>query len=229
MKTIALVTCLAGVGLIVLAAQRSSTHQTKNVSQAAAPKPFERVLGDLTILIGAVAYSAFSVAYKRLAEPVKTVGTFLLSNMWSGTIGMATLLLLWIPFPILNATGHETFRIPVHEPVVFKLWLVYVIVGAPYPILYLVAIALLPSPTFVAMGTLLTIPTSMLTDYMLFGTTMTPLALTGSGLIVAGWLTLVLSEAGGGVTSAAAEAAGHVAVHAPATHAELEFATANGP
>ena len=59
--------------------------------------------------------------------------------------------------------------------------------GTMYNVSFMAALALLPSPVFVSVAGLMTIPLSALSDYLLHGTTLGALQITGVALIVFGF------------------------------------------
>ena len=74
-----------------------------------------RTLGNLIIGIGSVLYGLYEVLYKKYACPPNgtSPGRGMIFAMTFGSlIGCFTLLVLWIPLPILHITGIEPFKLP---------------------------------------------------------------------------------------------------------------------
>jgi len=84
--------------------KEQSTHEPRN-----------RALGNMVIGIGSVLYGFYEVLYKRLACPPDGCNPnrgMIFSNTFGSLIGAFTLLVLWIPLPILHYMGWETFELP---------------------------------------------------------------------------------------------------------------------
>lgn len=76
--------------------------------------PF-RTIGNVIIGFGSVLYGLYEVLYKRLACPpegTSAVQGMIFAQTVGSLIGSFTLLVLWIPLPILHITGLEKFRLP---------------------------------------------------------------------------------------------------------------------
>lgn len=74
-----------------------------------------RVLGNVIIGIGSVMYGCYEVLYKKLACPPEGTSPgrgMIFANAVGSMIGCFTLLVLWIPLPVLHWTGVETFELP---------------------------------------------------------------------------------------------------------------------
>lgn len=77
-----------------------------------------RLLGNLIIGIGSVLYGLYEVLYKRYACPPEGTSagrSMIFANTFGSLIGCFTLLVLWIPIPVLHILGIETFRWPTGE------------------------------------------------------------------------------------------------------------------
>lgn len=84
-----------------------------------------RVLGNIIIGVGSILYGLYEVLYKKLACPPEGVSPSrgaIFANTFGSLIGLFTLLILWIPLPILHFTGLETFMWPPGE----AKWLLFV-------------------------------------------------------------------------------------------------------
>lgn len=74
-----------------------------------------RTLGNLIIGVGSVLYGLYEVLYKKLACPPEGTSAgrgMIFANAFGSMIGSFTLLVLWIPLPILHYTGLEPFELP---------------------------------------------------------------------------------------------------------------------
>lgn len=74
-----------------------------------------RTLGNLIIGVGSVLYGLYEVLYKKLACPPEGTSAgrgMIFANAFGSMIGSFTLLVLWIPLPILHYTGIEPFELP---------------------------------------------------------------------------------------------------------------------
>ncbi|KAL4934131.1 DMT family transporter [Aspergillus undulatus] len=77
-----------------------------------------RLLGNLIIGLGSVLYGLYEVLYKRYACPPEGTSagrSMIFANTFGTLIGSFTLLVLWIPLPVLHILGLETFRWPTGE------------------------------------------------------------------------------------------------------------------
>lgn len=74
-----------------------------------------RALGNLIIGVGSVLYGLYEVLYKKLACPPEGTSAgrgIIFANAFGSMIGSFTLLVLWIPLPVLHYTGIEPFEFP---------------------------------------------------------------------------------------------------------------------
>ncbi|KFY57517.1 hypothetical protein V496_06400 [Pseudogymnoascus sp. VKM F-4515 (FW-2607)] len=103
------------------------------------------------------------------------------ANTFGSLIGAFTLLVLWIPLPILHYTGLEPFALPRGE----AAWMmcISVLANATFSGSFLVLISL-TSPVLSSVAALLTIFLVAATDWALFGVPLGPAAVAGGGLIV---------------------------------------------
>lgn len=117
---------VAIVGVLVVAYGDSSPTKHGGQSGGAVggkPEPKDmdlpyRTIGNVIIGVGSVLYGLYEVLYKRLACPPEGISpsrvmTFAITV--GSLIGSFTLLVLWIPLPILHFTGLEPFRLPTGE------------------------------------------------------------------------------------------------------------------
>lgn len=74
-----------------------------------------RLVGNVIIGVGSIAYGFYEVLYKWVACPPEGTSTgrgIVFANTFGSFIGCFTLLVLWIPLVIFHFTGIETFEIP---------------------------------------------------------------------------------------------------------------------
>jgi drug/metabolite transporter (DMT)-like permease len=122
------------------------------------------------------------------------------ASMWSdvkfsfmtlGLIGLFHSLLNWPGLLILDATGVETFELP--EARAGESLMVTMVMDSAFNVLLLIGIAL-TSPLFISVGSLLTIPASILSDWLVHGRVMDGGALGGVAMIAVGFLLLTFAE-----------------------------------
>ncbi|OBT79617.1 hypothetical protein VF21_01300 [Pseudogymnoascus sp. 05NY08] len=143
-----------------------------------------RLAGNLIIGVGSVLYGLYEVLYKRLACPPTGCSPgrgMIFANTFGSLIGAFTLLVLWIPLPILHYTGLEPFALPRGE----AAWMmcISVLANATFSGSFLVLISL-TSPVLSSVAALLTIFLVAATDWVLTGVPLGPAAVVGGGLIV---------------------------------------------
>ncbi len=88
-----------------------------------------RALGNIVIGIGSVLYGLYEVLYKKLACPPDGASPgrgMIFANMIGSMIGSFTLLVLWLPIPILHVLGWERFELPTGE----AAWMLFISVIA---------------------------------------------------------------------------------------------------
>jgi len=149
-----------------------------------------RVAGNLIIGVGSVLYGFYEVLYKKLACPPEGTSPgrgMIFANTFGSLIGSFTLLVLWIPLPILHITGLEIFELPRGE----AAWLlcISVLANATFSGSFLVLISL-TSPVLSSVAALLTIFLVAIVDWMWTGVPLSPAAVVGGLLIIAAFLLL---------------------------------------
>ena len=149
-----------------------------------------RVAGNLIIGVGSVLYGFYEVLYKRLACPPEGTSPgrgMIFANTFGSLIGTFTLLVLWIPLPILHYTGLEEFELPHGE----AAWLlaISVLANATFSGSFLVLISL-TSPVLSSVAALLTIFLVAIVDWMWTGIPLSPAAVFGGLLIIGAFLLL---------------------------------------
>ena len=149
-----------------------------------------RLLGNIVIGIGSVLYGLYEVLYKKLACPPEGTSanrgmTFALT--FGSLIGSFTLLVLWIPIPILHYLGWEKFAWPVGE----QAWvlLISTLANATFSGSFLVLISL-TSPVLSSVAALLTIFLIVIVDCLIKNEKLSPAAIIGGLLIIAAFLLL---------------------------------------
>ena len=74
-----------------------------------------RLFGNIIIAGGAVLYGLYEVLYKKYGCPLHSrspAHSMQFSNLMTSLIGLSTLLVIWIPLPILHFVGWEIIEIP---------------------------------------------------------------------------------------------------------------------
>ncbi|PMB71666.1 putative vacuolar membrane protein [Beauveria bassiana] len=149
-----------------------------------------RFLGNMVIGFGSVLYGLYEVLYKRLACPPDGVSPgrgMIFANTFGSLIGLFTLLVLWIPIPVLNSLGWEKFALP--DAATGRLVLLAVLCNAIFSGSFLVLISL-TSPVLSSVAALLTIFIVALADWALTGQPLSGAATVGGAMIVLAFLAL---------------------------------------
>lgn len=152
-----------------------------------------RVLGNLIIGVGSVLYGLYEVLYKKLACPPEGTSPgrgMIFANMVGTGIGSFTLLVLWIPLPILHVLGLEKFELP-HGEAAYLL-AISVLANAIFSGSFLVLISL-TSPVLSSVAALLTIFLVAIVDWLWTGVPLSPAAIVGGLLIIVAFLLLAWS------------------------------------
>lgn len=121
-KALSVLVAIAGVMTIAYgdSGHRKLDGKSGSVIDDAATKTEEsearhRALGNLIIGVGSVLYGLYEVLYKKLACPPEGTSAgrgIIFANAFGSMIGSFTILVLWIPLPILHYTGIEPFELP---------------------------------------------------------------------------------------------------------------------
>jgi len=144
----------------------------------------ERVAGNLIIGVGSVLYGLYEVLYKRYACPPEGTSAgrgVIFANTFGSLIGSFTLLVLWIPLPVLHWLGIETFELPTGQTA--WLLLVSVIMNMIFAGSFLVLISL-TSPVLSSVAALLTIFIVAIVDWLWTGQPLSGAAVFGGLLII---------------------------------------------
>lgn len=111
-KVFSVVVAIVGV-LVVAYGPTLSENGTSSAKDSG--EPSNRTLGNIIIGVGSIMYGLYEVLYKRYACPPEGTSTgrgVIFANTFGSLIGSFTLLVLWIPLPILHFLGFETFQWP---------------------------------------------------------------------------------------------------------------------
>lgn len=143
-----------------------------------------RFLGNMIIGVGSVLYGLYEVLYKRYACPPEGCSAgrgMIFANAFGSLIGAFTLLVLWIPLPVLHILGWETFELPTG----YTAWLLFlsVVMNATFAGSFLVLISL-TSPVLSSVAALLTIFIVAIVDWMFTGQPLSAAAVFGGALII---------------------------------------------
>jgi len=134
--------------------------------------------------VGSVLYGLYEVLYKRYACPPEGTSAgrgVIFANTFGSLIGSFTLLVLWIPLPILHWLGIETFELPTGQ----TAWLLFisVIMNMIFAGSFLVLISL-TSPVLSSVAALLTIFIVAIVDWLWTGQPLSGAAVFGGLLII---------------------------------------------
>ncbi|EMC98607.1 hypothetical protein BAUCODRAFT_136882 [Baudoinia panamericana UAMH 10762] len=198
-KIIAVGVAIVGVLVVAYGDTGTPKHGSKSGSGTGgihAPDDEEasnRTLGNIVIGVGSVLYGFYEVLYKRVACPPEGCSPgrgMVFANTFGSLIGCFTLLVLWIPLPILHFTGLERFELPRGE----AAWMlcISVLANAVFSGSFLVLISL-TSPVLSSVAALLTIFLVALCDQVLPPPLYSPLtgaAIAGGVLIIAAFMLL---------------------------------------
>ncbi|KAI8965214.1 hypothetical protein F5Y11DRAFT_21978 [Daldinia sp. FL1419] len=186
-KSIAVLIAIFGV---LVVAYGDSKDSGSEIDKEAETEASRRFLGNMIIGAGSVLYGLYEVLYKRYACPPEGTSAtrgMIFANAFGSCIGAFTLLVLWIPLPILHVLGWETFELPTGAAAFYLF--VSVIMNATFAGSFLVLISL-TSPVLSSVAALLTIFLVALADWIVLGEGMSPSAVTGGCMIVAAFLML---------------------------------------
>jgi drug/metabolite transporter (DMT)-like permease len=170
-----------GVGFSVLGAFLSS--KATNAADMFNPAA-------LWTLLAATLYGLWEVLYKKYA--VKNTTTPLLLMFILGSYGLVHLFVFWVFMIPLNFLHIEPFAFPSIDQ--FRLLAFNAFLGTAYNISFMAALAFLPSPVFVSVATLMTIPLSSVTDFLFHHTELVPIQVIGIILIVIGFLIFLVDD-----------------------------------
>lgn len=183
-----------GVAIIGVLVVAYGDRPDKKVSKGGTTKEDgevqSRLVGNVIIGVGSILYGLYEVLYKRFACPPEGTspgrGT-IFANTFGSLIGAFTLLVLWIPIPILHYLGWETFRFPTGE----AGWMLIISIcsNATFSGSFLVLISL-TSPVLSSVAALLTIFLVAIVDWLRTGQPLSFAAIIGGILIMAAFFLL---------------------------------------
>ncbi|KAI1501317.1 hypothetical protein F5X99DRAFT_382830 [Biscogniauxia marginata] len=185
-KSIAVLIAIAGVLVVAYGDSKEDGGDAAGASAEAGM----RFLGNMIIGAGSVLYGLYEVLYKRLACPPEGTSPtrgMIFANAFGSCIGLFTLLVLWIPLPILHVLGWETFELPSGRAALYLL--VSVVMNATFAGSFLVLISL-TSPVLSSVASLLTIFIVAVADWAITGESMSAAAVLGGCMIVVAFLML---------------------------------------
>lgn len=198
-KSFAVGIAIIGVLIVAYGDSRPTKHGGKSGGSVGGDpasedaEPSNQLAGNLIIGIGSILYGFYEVLYKKLACPPEgtSPGRGMIFAMTFGSlIGLFTLLVLWIPLPILHYTGLEIFELPRGE----AAWVlaISVLANATFSGSFLVLISL-TSPVLSSVAALLTIFLVAVVDWAWTGIPISTAAIIGGLLIIAAFLLLSYS------------------------------------
>ncbi|ETI28924.1 hypothetical protein G647_01376 [Cladophialophora carrionii CBS 160.54] len=183
---------LAIIGVLVVAyGDKDDSTPGPGKSNPGAEKGFgTKLIGNIVIGIGSVAYGFYEVLYKRFACPPEGTSPgrgMVFANSFGSMVGLFTLTVLWIPLPILHWTGLEKFELPTGQ----AAWLLSIstLSNAVFSGSFLVLMSL-TSPVLSSVAALLTIFLVGITDWIVTGKPLSAAALSGCGLIIVAFVML---------------------------------------
>ncbi|KAL8777839.1 MAG: hypothetical protein Q9213_007683 [Squamulea squamosa] len=177
-KALAVAVAIAGVMTIAYG-------DSKSTGEGASPeKANNRTIGNIVIGIGSVLYGLYEVLYKKMACPPDGVSPgrgAIFANTFGSLIGCFTLLVLWLPLPVLHFTGAEVFEWPPGK----ARWMLFISTfsNALFSGCFLVLISL-TSPVLSSIAGLLTIVLVCIADYFRTGEPLSIAAWVGGVLIM---------------------------------------------
>ncbi|KAA8895280.1 hypothetical protein FN846DRAFT_970375 [Sphaerosporella brunnea] len=180
---------VACVGVLIVAYGDQGSPSGEEQQEEAA----NRTLGNLIIGVGSVMYGFYEVLYKKAACPPEGINagrSIVFANAVGTGLGATTLLLLWIPIPLLHLIGLEPFELPHGQ----AAWLmcISVLSNAVFSGSFLVLISL-TSPVLSSVAALLTIFLVAITDWILTEKPLTPAAVMGGVVICVAFFLLAWS------------------------------------
>ncbi|KAI2618246.1 hypothetical protein GGR54DRAFT_192294 [Hypoxylon sp. NC1633] len=185
-KSVAVLIAIAGVLVVAYGDSKESDSGKGEPGTEAGT----RFLGNMIIGAGSILYGLYEVMYKRWACPPEGTSAtrgMIFANAFGSCIGSFTLLVLWIPLPVLHILGWETFELPTGQAALYLF--VSVIMNATFAGSFLVLISL-TSPVLSSVAALLTIFIVAVADWLITGQGMSAAAIGGGCMIVVAFLML---------------------------------------
>ncbi|KAG9767615.1 hypothetical protein KCU88_g7430, partial [Aureobasidium melanogenum] len=183
---------LAIIGVLVVAyGDSDDSTPGPGTSNPGAEQGFgTKLIGNIIIGIGSVAYGFYEVLYKRYACPPEGTSPgrgMIFANTFGSMVGLFTLTVLWIPIPILHITGIERFELPSGQAA--RLLAISTLSNAVFSGSFLVLMSL-TSPVLSSVAALLTIFLVGITDWLITGKPLSLASLAGGALIIVAFLML---------------------------------------
>ncbi|KAL1926447.1 hypothetical protein VTP01DRAFT_5776 [Rhizomucor pusillus] len=179
-KVVAVTLCI--IGVFTMAFWSSSDEDEDDATDKSI---ISSAFGILVASIGAACYGFYEVYYKKYASPRRP--SVLFANVLTGCIGIMTLVIMWIPLPILDYFGYETFELP--DATTFQCILGIASMSVVYNATFMCVIAL-ANPVFAAVGVMLTVPAVAVTDVLVTGIMVPASTIIGSACILVGFYIL---------------------------------------
>lgn len=136
----------------------------------------------VTIAIFDVALKSYSKGFDRLEDIATLIGT----------LGLANALVLWVLLPLASVCGLEVFALP-QGGLATGLFFASAVLATVFNFAFMGGIAL-TNPLFMAVGGVLQLPVSTVTDMIIHELHINPASLVGGGCILVGFIVLVWSE-----------------------------------
>ncbi|BFZ61590.1 hypothetical protein YB2330_002662 [Saitoella coloradoensis] len=172
---------LSIVGVVIVAYGGVQDHTPGHEVEAS-----KRLIGNVIIAIGSVGYGLYEVLYKRMACPPADMeptprDSIYFSNAVAASIGLATLLTLWITLPLFHYLGIEIFEWPSEQ--VWLCLVISMVANFVFTAAFLTMVSL-TNPVLSSVAALLSIFVIALTDMVITGKPLTRNALLGGFLII---------------------------------------------
>ncbi|RHZ79028.1 hypothetical protein Glove_152g16 [Diversispora epigaea] len=181
--------CLSIIGIIILTFFKKDSKIPSHGNNIINRDEYGFFPGDLIAIFSAILCGLCEVIYKKYASP--PTPSILFSNTLTGFMGLTSLLLLWIPLPILHFTGIEKFELP--NLYTFGFILLIALMGVMFNANFMMVISF-TSPLFAAIGTMLTIPLVAIVDVWVTGVPLGMNTIIGSFCILIGFVLLSWSN-----------------------------------
>lgn len=183
---------LAIVGVMTVAYGDSLLRPLSLLHGAAFAEDTEpnRLLGNVIIAAGSVLYGLYEVVYKRYLCPPKSVSarrSALFANIVGATVGIISLLTVWMMIPLLHYFDLESFELPGGQVLFFLI--ISIIANVIFSGSFLILMSL-TSPVFSSVAALLTIFLVAITDWILFATPLTLGSVVGGSIITIAFVLL---------------------------------------
>jgi len=148
--------------------------------------------GDVLSLLSSVFYGVYATFLKwKMPEEDDRQGKVNL-GLFFGLVGVFNVVLLGWLFPVLDYTGVEVFELP--SKAVLGMLFLNAFFGTVLSDFFWAKSVLLLSPLITTVGMSLTIPASMIMDFVLHGSTFHILYVFGSVMVVVGFVIITISN-----------------------------------